>query len=130
MNSDETIADILREMRNMSKCGGTCFVNDAGMADLADRIEAAAERERVKARHDAEIEWTRIGYEERKAEERLGNAAAPARNCDVGTPKEQKERLDSFCAERDCQKCPFYGNSDCVLDWALAPFTPAEGGAE
>jgi len=48
----------------------------AKLAEYADRIEAAAERERVKARHDAEIEWTRIGYDERKAEERPGNAAA------------------------------------------------------
>lgn len=56
--------------------------------------------------------------------------AAPARNCDVGTKEEQKERFKAFCEERDCYKCPFYRNSDCPLEWALAPFAKAEGGEE
>lgn len=56
--------------------------------------------------------------------------AAPARNCDVGTAEEQKERFKAFCEERDCYKCPFYGNSDCPLEWAQMPFATAEGGAE
>lgn len=74
MKANEIIADILREMRADS------IETEDGVVtfdDYADRIEAAAKRERVEIRRDAEIEWTHIGYEERKAEEKSapGNAA-------------------------------------------------------
>lgn len=73
MNTEpETLAAIIAEIRR--EAGAQ--TNPSPLYRFADRIEASAERERVKARRDAEIEWTRIGYEERKAEERPGNAAA------------------------------------------------------
>lgn len=78
----ESLAAILREMRDLADHRAA----DAGgerpgielLRSYADRIDAAAERERVEIRRDAEIEWTRIGYDERKAEEKRapGNAAA------------------------------------------------------
>ena len=78
----ETLAAILAEMRDFADHRAA----DAGgerpgiepLRSYADRIEAAAERERAEIRRDAEIEWTRIGYDERKAEEKRapGNAAA------------------------------------------------------
>ena len=81
----EPLSAILAEMRDFADHRAA----DAGgerpgielLRSYADRIEAAAERERVEIRRDAEIEWTRIGYDERKAEERRapGNAAAMQR---------------------------------------------------
>ena len=72
----EPLAAVLAEMREAGRSDE--HADGPLIEDYADRIEAAAERERVKARRDAEIEWTRIGYDERKAEEKRapGNAAA------------------------------------------------------
>ena len=84
-DTPEPLAAIIAEMRDLADHRAA----DAGgerpaielLRSYADRIEAAAERERVEIRRDAEIEWTRIGYDERKAEERRapGNAAAMQR---------------------------------------------------
>lgn len=74
----EPLAAILAEMRDGIHTGRADIIDAVNerLRSYADRIKAAVKRERVKARRDAEIEWTRIGYEERKAEERPGNAAA------------------------------------------------------
>lgn len=76
----EALAAILAEMRHRAenhRLDGWESVAEE-LEELCDRIDAAAARERVEIRRDAEIEWTRIGYDERKAEERRapGNAAA------------------------------------------------------
>ena len=66
--------------------------------------------------------------------------AAPARNCDVGTPAEQAERFHRYCrAHRtfftECSaSCPFTSAPDinhCQSGWAQLPYAPAakEGGA-
>lgn len=52
--------------------------------------------------------------------------AAPARNCDVGSLEEQKERFKRFCAGHPykdggysrCNNCPFGKSEHCKLDWA------------
>lgn len=63
--------------------------------------------------------------------------AAPLRNCDVGTPKEQAERYEVFCfkhfaqcsSERPCSGCPCDGQEDsCQFAWAQMPYE--EEGAE
>ena len=68
--------------------------------------------------------------------------AAPARNCDVGTAREQIERFNDFCrAVESCPNCPLYqnlnnyeihgfGRNECMSFWGQLPFAPAEGGAE
>ena len=58
---------------------------------------------------------------------------APARNCDVGTVEEQKERFKKFCTENTdnhdidgwlCGKdCPLYNyHGDCESSWLLMPY--------
>lgn len=60
--------------------------------------------------------------------------AAPARNCDVGTAKEQSARFEGFCNthfshEKGCDGCPLLDNSpSCVLVWAQMPYE--EGGIQ
>lgn len=56
----------------------------------------------------------------------------PARNCDVGTAKEQIRRFDEFCGSLDCHECPIYeltddgGMEDCALTWAQMPYGKEE----
>lgn len=69
--------------------------------------------------------------------------AAPARNCDVGTPDEQAERFENFCLKhigcaeetggRHCVGCPLEKASrsitqKCELYWAQMPYE--KGGAK
>lgn len=57
--------------------------------------------------------------------------SAPARQCDVGTPGEQSERMEkAVCSKhRGCVRCPLRKAkySDCTLVWAQTPY--AEEGA-
>ena len=79
-DTNETIADIANEIRGYFDLlkRGLIPDNVARMTTRqrhqfwADRLDAAAKREAI----DAELKWTRIGYDERKAEERPGNSAA------------------------------------------------------
>lgn len=64
--------------------------------------------------------------------------AAPPRNCDVGTVKEQSQRFDAFCDEHKyvgddganwCSRtCPCYNEINCGVQWAQMPYE--EGGAK
>lgn len=68
------------------------------------------------------------GYEEmaNALDEAKAALAAPPRNCDVGTVKEQSERLEKLCDSHECAS----GGSDCPLDdydcnplaWAQMPY--------
>lgn len=63
----------------------------------------------------------------------LANAALsePPRNCDVGTPEEQRERFKAFCRDRQhgsCDGCPIPKKGFCTLQWAQAPDEAEEGG--
>ena len=59
----------------------------------------------------------------------LGNTA---RNCDVGTVKEQAERFDCFCynhrsREKGCGDCPLLdGGPCCELAWTQMPYEKGE----
>ena len=57
----------------------------------------------------------------------------PARNCDMGTDKEQMMRFEGFCfdnrsRERGCGDCPIKGSPCCELAWAQRSYE--EGGAK
>ena len=61
--------------------------------------------------------------------------SAPARNCDVGTAEEQKDRFMEFCDDergdrRHCRNCRLCNACDCELAWAQMPYKAQEGGAE
>jgi hypothetical protein len=49
--------------------------------------------------------------------------AAPPRNCDVGTPREQTDRAFAFCLGRACETCEFTKLTfrGCTLRWAQLP---------
>lgn len=60
--------------------------------------------------------------------------AAPPRNCDVGTVKEQFERWQAFCGRQDpdCKGCPCDGPecsfAFCFAKWAQMPYEDGETG--
>ena len=59
--------------------------------------------------------------------------AAPVRQCDVGTAKEQSERYSKHCDPfRSCDQCPVYvksqGFDHCEFAWGQMPYE--EGGAK
>ena len=68
--------------------------------------------------------------------ERLLRSAlsAPARQCDVGTPEEQKARMLEYNVDGIiiCERCPHHGPNWtwCALRWAQTPYDAKEGGAE
>lgn len=58
---------------------------------------------------------------------------APARNCDVGTVDDQKDRFLEFCdvekgPREHCRNCRLCNASDCELAWVQLPYE--EGGAK
>ena len=172
MADNETIEDILAELRER----GECRERSPVVYDYADRLDAAHKREiedaerrgnhaatkaicetieKVGPLYDAEsvgnaaklreaiVEAKRIAEsldgcrlnDYLKLEEiaRICNAAlaAPARNCDVGTVKEQSQRFDSFCDAHKyvgndgvnwCSRtCPCYNDINCGVNWAQLP---------
>lgn len=59
--------------------------------------------------------------------------AAPPRNCDVGTPREQEKRMDEWChnGKRVCRcgddGCPLYDRkTNCAFDWMQRKITDDE----
>lgn len=111
-HESDTVASIIAEMRDTWTDTPT-----SALLDLADRIEAAAERERVETVFD----------------EAKSALAAPARNCDVGTAEEQAERFKKFCFDHQapwhgCTNCPELMGEKRAIAWAQMPFATAEGG--
>lgn len=130
--ANETIADIVAEMRDESHAGDASFLEWVGakMRSYADRIEAAEKRENEKIGNAAEmrealekvmfylphfLQYMRLHWEDAEAGGfyetilEVVNAAlsAPPRNCDVGTPKEQSARFDAHCRKHmGCLTCP------------------------
>jgi hypothetical protein len=67
--------------------------------------------------------------------------ARPLRECDVGTAKEQSERMAEFCKRQYakvndgshiCSKCRLHKliKTECPFAWAQKPYTANKGGAE
>ena len=89
---------------------------------------AAAMREALvmaKRLFDGRLMWQQ---DIRKAHEAVNAAlAAPPRNCDVGTEKEQNERFLKFCTSIDCKRyCPLFKADSCELAWAQMPYDEVE----
>lgn len=174
----ETVADIVAAMRDESHAGDGCFLEWVGekMRSYADRIEAAAKREREAGAEEAQIVGEigeMVGREAschqpvtdchglnaaamrealvrvkrlfdgrlmwqpdiRKTHEAVNAAlAAPPRNCDVGTTKEQSARFDAHCRKHmGCLTCPLREKDGgvqkhCEFAWAQMQYE--EGGSE
>lgn len=128
------VADIRareRRLANGERSGGR-FAVSAILNDYADRIEAAAKRERggnAAAMRQTIVEVRRQMRDEMNDLRGTSPATAhalewyagllkkalrePARNCDVGSPTEQAERFKRFCDEHtdsgknpSCGMCP------------------------
>ena len=174
----ETIADIVAQLRAAAHIQNADSPRD--VLKFADRIEAAAKREREAGAEAAQIcgeIGELIGSDADRNEtvtdcNHFGNAAkmrealekaqnvlhcaivagilkgedavgalnavsaaisTPSRNCDVGTPEEQYERVRAFCKRHKvglrCVGCPVNGvlPKNCALIWAQMPYE--EGGA-
>ena len=150
-SKQETIADIVAEMRRIKYNGEDCTVKWC-LTFWADRIEAAYnfEREAVcensshvgnaaamrKALNEIQLVCYKagitIGYDVAcgiiKSKSRAARSDPP-RNCDVGTVDEQLKRFSAFCMSRKCNECPFVSSTygECGVRWSQMPY---EGGAE
>lgn len=75
-DTPEPLSAILAEFRKFALRAAEedKMISPENVLLLADKVEASAKQEAI----DAELKWTRIGYDERKAEEKRshGNAAA------------------------------------------------------
>lgn len=152
-NTNETIADIIAEMR-IFKCRnletGKLEVCDVIANYLADRLEAAlhnsgnaaAMREALEAFNNLfeqgvicisyvnsaeEIKQIKELYRKTKAA-----LSAPPRNCDIGTAANQAVRYMKFCRNYPrCTGCPCVGKmkyNQCEFAWAQIPYE--KGGAK
>lgn len=131
-SENETIADIVSEMRNEGHTGDASCLEWVGakMIHYADRIEAAAKREREAGAEAAQV-CGEIG-------EMIGREAAlsaPPRNCDVGTAEEQEKRMNEFCnlhkhggSVYACENCELFTVDRCELAWSQMPYEA--GGAK
>lgn len=156
-NTQETIADIIAEMRGM---GNYQRYSGDHARVLANRLDAAYKRERgdcaklreALAPFPSLCEWlvenaAKLGIPDMvaKLRERGDKAraalSAPSRNCDVGTAEEQSDRYEAFCESfhvvtGTCDDCPIfkaeYGKMEnlphCQISWAQMPYE--EGGAK
>lgn len=149
-----TPATMMRDVAPVTKCPGWSVVlretqstvhNEACVRQRAHNAEKL--REALVAAQDL---LARIDFD---ADSDLDDMAAPVvakigqaltaqpRNCDVGTPEEQLERLNGFCrAIKSCPECPIYHElsigervagtrEDCILRWGQLPYeTEREGG--
>ena len=150
----ETIADIVAEMRLGVKDwkGERLGVFDC----FADRIEAAAKREREATREKSSqvgnaakirdalsdacyamfnfLKTQSGGYEEmaKALDKAKATLAEPPRNCDVGTAEEQSRRYEELCDRHTCGSrcsatgCPMYEYDCSPLAWGQMPYE--EGG--
>ena len=161
--NQETIADIVDEMRGpyykMGRSNASLDKDMMGyMSFMANRIEAAAKREREATREKSSrvgnaakmrealsdacyamfdfLKTQNGGYEEMaKALDKAKAAlAAPPRNCDVGTDEEQLRRYEDLCDRHTCGSmcsltgCPMYEYDCSPFAWGQMPYE--EGGAK
>ena len=142
-NKPEHTADISAELRTLSRGAKlyglqpTVYGKPISIyfAELADRIDVASVGNCAAMRHaiaiavgdlQSNLEMT---PDERQFMARYLKAAlaAPARQCDVGTAKEQDARYNALCEPlRSCGQCPVYvkaqGVDHCEFVWAQLPY--------
>ena len=158
--NQETIADIVAAMRNEGHAGNASCLEwvSAKFTSYANRIEAAAKREREATREESSqvgnaakmrealsdacyamfnfLKTQNGGYGEMaKALDKAKAAlAAPPRNCDVGTDEEQSRRYEELCDRHTCGSrcsasgCPMYEHDCSPFAWGQMPYE--EGGTK
>ena len=146
----ETIADIVTGLRQSADSAFPYDVDAMNIYDsLADRIEEAWKREReavTDCNHPGNAAAMREALEAYlalwnngtmndldKLRRVVGNMraalAAPARQCDVGTPDEKYQRWVRFCEQRlhSCHNCECKSPVGCTFKFGDMPY--AEEGA-
>ena len=109
----------------------------SGAKKGSDYDEPQAMREALVAIRDALCEHPYDHDDDALAN--IANAAlsAPPRQCDVGTPGEQRVRFESFCKRKGdgfsasaycAYECPCGNKGDCKLAWAQMPYEADEKG--
>ena len=90
--------------------------------EMADRIQAAVERESASLLKELEVCSAEIGQLRMKI-------YSEPRNCDVGSADGMRSRMSNYCQTHLCGKCPFDSVTDeiddekiCVIRWMLAPY--------
>ena len=160
--NQETIADIVADIRAQNQgLPEDSYALSPLVCDLlsfADRIEAAAKREREATREESSqvgnaakmrealsdacyamfnfLKTQNGGYGEMaKALDKAKAAlAAPPRNCDVGTDEEQSRRYEELCDRHTCGSrcsasgCPMYEHDCSPFAWGQMPYE--EGGTK
>ena len=118
---NETIADIMAEIVGRDAACRQPVTDCHGLNEAAMREALVM----VKRLFDGRLMWQ---PDIRKAHEAVNAAlAAPPRNCDVGTEKEQNERFLKFCTSIDCKRyCPLFKADSCELAWAQMPYDEVE----
>lgn len=159
MDRTETLTDLVGKMRReVLGDDGVFFTMDGRRVIwFADRIEAAAKRETVTNRNGlgnaakmrdalaaAQDLLARIDFDADSDLDdmaapvvaKIGQAlAAPPRNCDVGTAREQADRYREVELKRIAHltRCPHAGFSAFfpkALDWANMPYEAAQKGGK
>lgn len=140
----ESLADIVADMRQGMNPNGTaeCQYLESDICTLADRIEAAAKREREAVGNAAKMrkalegvrDWLVVhnAYVDTEREIVKLNAALaePPRNCDVWTADKQEIRFSAFClahrmqSEKGCKICPCHTPNECSCEfvWSQMPY--------
>ena len=152
----ESLSDIVAQMRGRGEDGR---VDRHLWNEYADRIEAAAKRvvvsktETVTVGNSAAMREALVAIREALLldcgmgphtafcveVDRLTTTAlsAPPRQCDVGTPGEQRVRFESFCKRKGdgfsasaycAYECPCGNKGDCKLAWAQTPYAEEGSG--
>ena len=117
MNSkSETVADILVEMRNIADNSALypfCLhITGRNVKKWADRIEAAAKRDAS----EAELKWSRIGYEERMAEEKKRKSG------DTAAMREVLEEMANMPQCEDCAGKEAPNCDSCCKETIFSPY--------
>ena len=105
----------------------------AAIRETLECIEKSAAEIMERVRHRDGLVFNTANYIVGIAKAAL---SAPPRECDIGTPYEQANRMRQFCAKQkrdgiiNCGYCPIKHQyqRDCTLAWAQMPY--AEGGAK
>lgn len=127
------------------------MIKDVTVKELADRLEAAGKREKAQHGNAAALREAVIkaltlihvcdwppgvsldGVAEvvREIDSALDK---PPRQCDVGTPNEQKFRHSEYCKKssmgKGCSQCPLKDTLDCRFAWEQMPYKAEKGEAD
>lgn len=124
--SRETVADIVAAYKREREatCKSLRVGNSAAMREALEALVGV-----IDECNSGNPLWWHIGAKGVKPlKDARAALAAPPRNCDVGTPKEQSARFDAHCRKHmGCLTCPLREKDGgvpkhCELAWSQMPY--------